>query len=70
VVRSRPHGHVAGGDGGDAAAPEASKLGMTRAFTDTALGEDLGVADACEDELYDKRWSHPTLTGCQALLAA
>jgi transposase len=33
-------------------APEASKLGMTRAFTDTTLGEDLGVADAHEDELY------------------
>jgi transposase len=33
-------------------APEASKLGMTRAFTDTTLGEDLGVADASEDELY------------------
>lgn len=33
-------------------APEASKLGMTRAFADTTLGEDLGVADAHEDELY------------------
>jgi transposase len=33
-------------------APEASKLGMTRAFTDTTLGDDLGVADADEDELY------------------
>jgi transposase len=33
-------------------APEASKLGMTRAWTDTTLGEDLGVADASEDELY------------------
>jgi hypothetical protein len=33
-------------------APEASKLGMTRAFTGTTLGEDLGVADADEDELY------------------
>jgi transposase len=33
-------------------APEASKLGMTRAFTDTTLGEDLGVADADEDDLY------------------
>jgi transposase len=32
--------------------PEASKLGMTRAWTDTTLGEDLGVADAHEDELY------------------
>ena len=33
-------------------APEASKLGMTRAWVDTTLGEDLGVADADEDELY------------------
>jgi hypothetical protein len=33
-------------------AAEASKLGMTQAFTDTTLGEDLGVADAHEDELY------------------
>jgi len=33
-------------------APEASKLGMTRAFSDTTLGEDLAVADAHEDELY------------------
>jgi Transposase DDE domain len=33
-------------------APEASKLGMTRAWSDTTLGEDLGVADAHEDELY------------------
>jgi hypothetical protein len=33
-------------------APEASKLGMTRAWSDTTLGEELGVADASEDELY------------------
>jgi hypothetical protein len=33
-------------------APEASKLGMTRAWVDTTLGEDLGVVDADEDELY------------------
>ena len=33
-------------------APEASKLGMTRAWADTTLAEDLGVADAHEDELY------------------
>jgi hypothetical protein len=33
-------------------APEASKLGMTRAWTDATLGEELGVADADEDELY------------------
>ena len=34
-------------------APEASKLGMTRAWSDTTLADDLGVADSCEDELYD-----------------
>jgi hypothetical protein len=33
-------------------APEASKLGMTRAWVDTTLGEDLGVVGADEDELY------------------
>lgn len=33
-------------------APEASKLGMTRAWSDTTLTEDLGIADAHEDELY------------------
>ena len=33
-------------------APEASKLGMTRAWADTTLGADLGVGDADEDELY------------------
>ena len=33
-------------------APEASKLGMVAAWADTTLGEDLGVADAHEDELY------------------
>ena len=33
-------------------APEASKLGMTRAWADTTLADDLGVADAHEDELY------------------
>jgi hypothetical protein len=33
-------------------APEASKLGLTRAWADTTLGDDLGVADAHEDELY------------------
>ena len=32
--------------------PEASKLGMTRAWVDTTLAEDLGVADADEDSLY------------------
>ena len=33
-------------------APEASKLGMPQAWADTTLGDDLGVADAGEDELY------------------
>jgi len=33
-------------------APEASKLAMTQAWADTTLAEDLGVADAHEDELY------------------
>src|SRR5580700_3216293 len=34
-------------------APEASKLAMTRAWADTTLADDLGVADAHEDELYE-----------------
>ena len=34
-------------------APEASKLGMTQAWSDTTLADDLGVADAHEDELYE-----------------
>ena len=33
-------------------APEASKLGMTQAWADTTLADDLGIADANEDELY------------------
>jgi Transposase DDE domain len=33
-------------------APEASKLAMTRAWADTTLPDELGVADANEDELY------------------
>ena len=33
-------------------APEASKLGMTQAWADTTLADDLGVTDADEDELY------------------
>ena len=33
-------------------APEASKLGMVSAWADTTLADDLGVADADEDELY------------------
>ena len=34
-------------------APEASKLGMTQAWADTTLADDLGVADAHEDDLYE-----------------
>jgi hypothetical protein len=34
-------------------APEASKLAMTQAWTDTTLADDLGVAGAHEDALYD-----------------
>jgi len=34
-------------------APEASKLGMVGAFGDTTLADDLGVAGAHEDALYD-----------------
>ena len=33
-------------------APEASKLAMTRVWADTTLADDLGLADAHEDELY------------------
>src|SRR5499426_1852051 len=33
-------------------APEASKLAMTRAWADTTLADELGVADADEDCLY------------------
>jgi hypothetical protein len=33
-------------------APEASKLGMTRAWVDTTLCDELGVAGADEDALY------------------
>ena len=33
-------------------APEASKLAMTQALADTTLADDLGLADANEDELY------------------
>jgi hypothetical protein len=34
-------------------APEASKLSMTRAWSDTTLPDELGVADADEDALYE-----------------
>jgi hypothetical protein len=33
-------------------APEASKLGLTRAWADTTLPDEMGVADADEDALY------------------
>ena len=33
-------------------APESSKLGMPRAWNNTTLADDMGVADAHEDELY------------------
>jgi hypothetical protein len=33
-------------------APEASKLALTRAWADTTLPDELGIADAREDELY------------------
>jgi transposase len=33
-------------------APQASKLAMTHALADTTLAEDLGIADAHENELY------------------
>ena len=33
-------------------APQASKLGMTQAWADTTLADDLAVADASEDDLY------------------
>lgn len=34
-------------------APEASKLGMLQSWSDTTLADDLGVADANEDDLYE-----------------
>ena len=34
-------------------APEASKLGMPQAWADTTLTDDLGIADAGEDDLYE-----------------
>ena len=51
-------------------APEASKLGMTRAFADTTLGEDLGVADADEDCLYAAMdWLNERQEGIEKRLA-
>ena len=50
---SRQRDLVAAMVAGRIIAPEASKLGMTRAWADTTLADDLGVADAHEDELYE-----------------
>ena len=49
---SRERDLVAAMVAGRIIAPEASKLAMTQALADTTLAEDLGVADAHEDELY------------------
>ena len=49
---SRERDLVAAMVAGRIIAPEASKLAMTHAWADTTLAEDLGVADAHEDELY------------------
>jgi hypothetical protein len=49
---SRERDLVAAMVAGRIIAPEASKLAMTHAWADTTLAEELGVADAHEDELY------------------
>jgi transposase len=49
---SRERDLVAAMVAGRIVAPEASKLAMTHTLADTTLGEDLGVTDAHEDELY------------------
>ena len=49
---SRERDLVAAMVAGRIIAPEASKLGMVSAWADTTLAEDLGVADAHENELY------------------
>jgi hypothetical protein len=49
---SRERDLVAAMVAGRIIAPEASKLAMTHAWADTTLVEELGVADAHEDELY------------------
>ena len=47
-------------------APQTSKLGMPLAWADTTLADDLAVADAHEDELYEAMdW----LAACGALAA-
>jgi len=49
---SRERDLVAAMAAGRIIAPEASKLAMTHAFSDTTLAEEFSVADAHEDELY------------------
>ena len=49
---SRERDLVAAMVAGRIIAPEASKLGLTRAWADTTLPDELGIADADEDELY------------------
>jgi len=49
---SRERDLVAAMAAGRIIAPEASKLAMTLAWGDTTLAEELGVADAHENELY------------------
>ena len=49
---SRERDLVAAMVAGRIVAPEASKLAMTQAWSDTTLAEDFGVANAHEDELY------------------
>ena len=49
---SRERDLVAAMVAGRIIAPEASKLAMTQAFSDTTLAEEFSVADAHEDELY------------------
>jgi len=49
---SRERDLVAAMVAGRIIAPEASKLGLTHAWADTTLAEELGVADAHENELY------------------
>ena len=50
---SRSRDLVAAMVAGRIVAPEASKLAMTQAWADTTLADDLGLADANEDDLYD-----------------
>ena len=52
AAKSRERDLVVAMVAGRIIAPEASKLGMVGAWADTTLADDLGVADAREDELY------------------